>query len=420
MQIPLFTHNITIQNIKIKPKAFYQVTFLLENYSNCSQSNSKNESNQQVTKALCKRVGTSEAVRPHTYSKTIEFRQNIRFKPMRSIFPKSQPLFYCGFPDYAHILMTSSIKSNAIATQSIDHQINPIESMDLVRVAELHQAPQGEPQTQQAQNDIAWNQWLAGLIDGDGSLLISRAGFCCCEITMHINDVCALKQIKNKLGGSVKKRAGSKSVRYRLHNYKGLIALIHRINGHIRHSKRTQQLKAICTKYHIRYKTPNTLTKNNGWFSGFFDADGTITFSKKKQVKKQTNGSKTKVSENIQLSIRVTNKDFIDVEPFKKVFGGYIYYDKSQNGYYSWSVQSKKDILFLCDYFKNYPSQSAKADRLALVPEFYRLQSKKAFDLPINCVNKKAWFAFLKAWFYSTANDDAIDCEAIAFEEDAS
>jgi hypothetical protein len=35
-----------------------------------------------------------------------------------------------------------------------------------------------------------------------------------------------------------------------------------------------------------------------------------------------------------QLSLRVTNKLQVDVEPFKSVFGGNIYYDSSQNGYY--------------------------------------------------------------------------------------
>jgi len=58
------------------------------------------------------------------------------------------------------------------------------------------------------QSELHWNQWLAGLIDGDGCLLVSKAGYASCEITMGIEDEHALMQIKQKLGGSVKSRAG--------------------------------------------------------------------------------------------------------------------------------------------------------------------------------------------------------------------
>ncbi|KAL6557412.1 cytochrome c oxidase subunit 1 [Orobanche minor] len=44
-----------------------------------------------------------------------------------------------------------------------------------------------------------------------------------------------------------------------------------------------------------------------------------------------------------QLSIRVTNKLLQDLESYKVVFGGSLYFDSSQNGYYQWSIQSRKD-----------------------------------------------------------------------------
>lgn len=56
-------------------------------------------------------------------------------------------------------------------------------------------------------SELHWNQWLAGLIDGDGCLLVSKAGYASCEITMGIEDEHALMQIKQKLGGSVKSRS---------------------------------------------------------------------------------------------------------------------------------------------------------------------------------------------------------------------
>lgn len=97
--------------------------------------------------------------------------------------------------------------------------------------------------------DKAWNEWLAGLIDGDGSLLVSKSGYGSCEITMSLQDEHALAIIKQKLGGSIKLRSGVKVLRYRLHNNKGMIDLITRINGNIRHSSRLKQLEIVCLCY---------------------------------------------------------------------------------------------------------------------------------------------------------------------------
>ncbi|KAL0304711.1 UNVERIFIED_CONTAM: Cytochrome c oxidase subunit [Sesamum calycinum] len=116
---------------------------------------------------------------------------------------------------------------------------------------------------------------LAGIIDGDGSLQVSKQGYASLEITMGLEDLPLLRYIQHMLGGSIKMRSGAKAYRYRLHN----------------------QL-------------------------GFFDADGTIGIAMKNRLP--------------QLSIRVTNKLLQDVESYKVVFGGNIYFDSSQNGYYQW------------------------------------------------------------------------------------
>lgn len=117
---------------------------------------------------------------------------------------------------------------------------------------------------------------MAGLIDGHGSLLLSKSGYPSSEITMSLQDEHALAIVKQKLGGSIKLRPGAKALRYRLHNKKGMINLI---NGKVRHTSRIKQLESICSNLNIIILYPTSITKNNGWFSGFFDADGTITYS---------------------------------------------------------------------------------------------------------------------------------------------
>lgn len=233
-------------------------------------------------------------------------------------------------------------------------------------------------------SDKAWNEWLAGLIDGDGSLLLSKAGYPSCEITMGLSDEHALAIIKQKLGGSLKLRSGVNALRYRLHNKKGMIDLINRINGNIRHTSRIKQLESICLNLNIKIKYANIITINNGWFSGFFDADGTVTYSIKNSIP--------------QLTISVTNKLLVDVTPFKEILGGNIYFDKSQNGYYKWSIQGKNDIEMFKSYILKYPSLSNKKQRLFLIDKYFVLKDLKAYSALPDSVLGKAWIKFNSKW----------------------
>lgn len=267
--------------------------------------------NQQVTNALSKQVGTSEAIRPLTYSATLD--------------------------------------SNALL------------------------------------GDLSWNQWLAGLIDGDGSLLVSPAGYTCCEITMDLRDEYALQQVKAKLGGSVKLRSGARAIRYRLHHRKGMEELIQRINGEIRLGARKNQLKKLCTALNIPYAQPTKLLPGaSAWFAGFFDADGTITLSIKNQSPQVTISASAKYTE--------------DLIAFKEVFCGNIYNDKSSNTGYKWSIQSKVDILNFLQYIKKYPCRSSKKARLHLLPRFFEYKDARMYRAPSDSLQYKAWLKFLDKW----------------------
>ena len=244
-----------------------------------------------------------------------------------------------------------------------------------------------KPDSQEKSNstsDKAWNEWLSGLIDGDGSLLISKSGYPSCEITMGLSDEHALAIIKQKLGGSLKLRSGVKALRYRLHNKKGMVDLINRINGNIRQSSRIKQLESICLNLDIKIKYPSSITINNGWFSGFFDADGNITYS---------------IINNIPvLTISVTNKLLVDVIAFENILGGSTSFDKSQNGYYKWSIQGRKEIETFKSYILKYPCLSNKKQRLFLTDNFFELQDLKAYSALPESVLGKAWIKFNNKW----------------------
>ena len=230
-----------------------------------------------------------------------------------------------------------------------------------------------------------FNEWLGGLIDGDGSFGITQKKNTNCEITVGIEDEKMLKLIQNKFGGSIKLRSGSNSIRYRLHNKEGMKKLINAINGNIRNTKRLVQLEKVCILLDIKIKKAESLTINNNWFSGFFDADGTINFY-------MQNGRP-------QLFISVTNKYLVDVEDFQKVFGGSIYFDKSQQGYYKWTITNETSHTIFYNYILNSPSRSFKGNKLYLIPNFYKLYNLKAYKKDNNnSLLFKAWENFSKKW----------------------
>ncbi|KAL6496649.1 cytochrome c oxidase subunit 1 [Orobanche hederae] len=208
-------------------------------------------------------------------------------------------------------------------------------------------------------------EWLAGIIDGDGSIQVSQKGYTYLEITMGLEDLPLLRYIQHMLGGSIKMRAGAKAYRYRLHNHLGMIKLMNCINGHIRHSARLLQLHRVCQVLEIPVILPIPLDAQSNWFAGFFDADGTISIAMKHGLP--------------QLSIRVTNKLLQDLESYKVVFGGSLYFDSSQNGYYQWSIQSRKDVIMMLSYFKSKTFRSHKSRRFFLIEEYYSLYDLKAF-----------------------------------------
>lgn len=266
------------------------------------------------------------------------------------------------------------MQSNQLVTNSRTYSSYLVETSETTRAASYNES------------ENKFNEWLGGLIDGDGSFLISKAGYTSCEITMGLADEYALRLIQNKLGGSIKLRSGSKAIRYRLHNKEGMIELINRINGKIRHTSRFKQLNRVCSMLNIKTYGPDLLHKKHAWFSGFFDSDGTINLSFKGNYQIP------------QLSISVTNKLIVDVIYFQKIFGGYIYYDQAQNGYYKWNIQSKEDVLSILDYFKECPSRSIKRKRIFLIKDFYNLKDIKAYKSPNNSALQKAWAKFIKNW----------------------
>jgi len=235
----------------------------------------------------------------------------------------------------------------------------------------------------QIRKDKKWNQWLAGLIDGDGSFYLTKKGYASLEIIMDIRDEHALQIIKNVYGGSIKLVSGTKALRYSLRHKEGFLALVNDVNGEIRNSYRLMQLNKICLKYEIDLIYSDKLTYNNGWLSGFFDADGSVTLN----------------SNNGQLAITLTQKTSEILQPLLNIYGGSIYIDITSNNF-KWYISDKQGIINLISYFKLYPPRSLKKNRLHLIPRCYELKemgAHKALE-ETNPLLAKSWVIFKSKW----------------------
>ena len=279
------------------------------------------------------------------------------------------------------ILYTSKVKillnvNNPQVTKAFNSQVGTSEAIRLLNInTRLYQYSNKDKPNK-------WNEWLAGLIDGDGCFQLSKKGYASLEITLDIRDEHALQIIKNIYGGSIKLRSGANALRYRLHHKLGLLNLINDVNGHIRNSHRLVQLNKICYKYELSLIYPEKLNYDNGWLSGFFDADGTVTIN----------------STNTQLSISVSQKTTELLQPLLELYGGNIYIDRSSSRSFKWYITKREDILNIIEYFKYYPSRSAKKNRLHLISKYYELKDLKAHKALPETFLYKSWQYFYKKW----------------------
>jgi len=236
-----------------------------------------------------------------------------------------------------------------------------------------------------------FNEWLAGIIDGDGCFQVSKKGYASLEIVTQLRDKRILYLIKQKYGGAVKLHAGYNYLRYRLHHKAGLLNLINGINGLIRNPARILQLGQICNLYDIELKDTKPLTYYNGWLSGFFDTDGSIYLNEKSG----------------QIYITATQKNRFILDALVDLYGGTIY-PMVKQGAFKWVCYKKKEILSLVnDYFKVNPCRSEKLTRLTMANRFYELRQLHAHSASPTSDLGKAWKHYLVKW-NSLLDKDAV------------
>ena len=281
------------------------------------------------------------------------------------------------------------------ARQHIQTNMLPYTSCCIaVAVAKLqHEEPESESISESEQevvnnittdlNTAKFNEWLAGLIDGDGYFLLTKKGYVSCEICMDARDKKALYLILHKYGGSIKSVSGAKAYKYKLRNKKGLLHLINDINGLIRNPIRLLQMNKLCNKYEILIKYPKALTYSNGWLSGFIDSDGSVYLNEKSG----------------QIFISITQKNRFLLEPLVSLYGGRIDILSPKIEAFKYVIYRKNELYSLIDnYFSKYPLKTEKFKRVCLIKQFYDLWTycNKNNIHDINKLNK--WVSYKDKW----------------------
>ena len=229
-------------------------------------------------------------------------------------------------------------------------------------------------------DDKGFNQWLAGVIDGDGHFIFTKKGSYRLYIVMDTRDKHALYQISHKFGGSIKPISNANALRYNLSNRKGLTKLIKAVNGEIRNPTRLLQMNKLCVKFDIPLIYPNNLSFYNGWLSGFIDSDGSVYFNK--------------ASGQVSISVSQKNKYLLD--PLIDIYGGRVDPSNQTGDAFKYVMYRKKELFNMVDsYFDKYPLKTMKKNRISLIKEFYEAR------LGINSKNPELlnkWVLFNDRW----------------------
>lgn len=255
-----------------------------------------------------------------------------------------------------------------------------------------------------------WKEWFAGIIDGDGSILIYK-NLVSIEITTDIADKGILLEIAHVFGGNIKNLKNKNAIRWRIAKKEIVKRIINTINGNIRHTYKIEKLKKACAFFNIEYIAADfNISLNNSYFSGFFDADGSIVLSSKNKIEKYRNipGILGKVERLIHskgennCNISCAQKDYENIKIFNNLNMGKIYQRNQKNtnsAKYIWRV-FYKDIDKFLNYIQLHPLKSQKKKhRASLLNKYVILKKNKAHLSKSDSIEFLDWTKFCYEWY---------------------
>ncbi len=228
-----------------------------------------------------------------------------------------------------------------------------------------------------SQKVIPFYQWLAGYIDGVGSLGYDKIG----EPFICFNNQ------KDDWSMEIKKEIDQISHMYtNTINYKKdpltFLNLINALNGQIRNNENINNLKLVCSYLKIDYIPANTLTKENAWIAGLFDAIGRIDLNFDKSCN--------------HITIWFSNEYSSTLTELENIFIGKL---QKRHGLKAiFKLRQKSSVQDFLLYAEKYPPKSEKLNLLNLLKRFHKLRAFKAYKAFPGTPLFNQWIDFKSDW----------------------
>ena len=210
--------------------------------------------------------------------------------------------------------------------------------------------------------------YLAGLIEGDGSIYTSKndKGGCMIVVVFTSKDLPLALKIKAVLGmGNIYKVKSKNAYTYVISNVLDLLKIIDLINGKMRTPKIKQLYKLIdWINYHknhniVKLPLDNTCLGSNSWLAGFIEADG--CFYVRCSQNKHANTKKIScMLEIAQKRTNLNNEDIWEIMHKISSFFSTALKRRTKANQYWIRTNSLESNLKLIEYLTKYPLFSSK------------------------------------------------------------
>jgi hypothetical protein len=230
--------------------------------------------------------------------------------------------------------------------------------------------------------------YLAGLIEGDGSIYIPKDNKNASRIRIAFNSKdlpLALIIQKNLNGGNIYKKKGKNAYTYEISDIKNLIKLVDLVNGNMRTPKIVQLYKLIDWINNKNYniiKLPLDISTldSNAWLSGFIEADGCFYV----RITQNKHASTKKIATMLELAQKMTNLNSDSLMDIMTKISHFLSINikiRSKYNQYWIRTSSVQSNFILIKYLETYPLFSSKyLDFVAWTKIFNLILEKKHRD----------------------------------------
>jgi len=280
---------------------------------------------------------------------------------------------------FRDIIAEGKLKLN----NTLNYYLNIAQKIPSIHLEEALYTYRNKNNTTVFTNNNNLGYYLAGLLEGDGSISLPSLGGACASslnrvlnprivFTSHINNIGMYSFIQSELGNIGRfQKSGENILRYIIGDKESIILFINLVHGKLRTPKNQRfndLINFMNNKYDLNISESlldNSSFTDNSWFSGFSEADGHFGI-KYVESKPKSETRKRSVSENISLKFRLDQRLYdkatsTSMKPFMENLALFLnanlktYKNNTNSEVLSVSIQSINNVSFLIDYFNKFP-----------------------------------------------------------------